>query len=74
VGGRGINRGIREVERECVSVRGGKRKKERVVGQGMYKCVRGREMDKNRVGRERVRGMEGEIVGRGRCMREREYI
>jgi hypothetical protein len=31
VGGRGRDRGSRWVERECVSVRGGKRKKERGV-------------------------------------------
>jgi hypothetical protein len=34
-------------------------------------CEREGEGDKER-GRERVRGRGGEIVGRGRCMRERE--
>jgi hypothetical protein len=56
VGGRGRDRGRRGVERECVSVRGGKRKKERGVGQGVFECVRGRERETKRVGRERVRG------------------
>jgi hypothetical protein len=38
----------------------------------VFECVRGRERETKRVGRERVRGRGGEIVGRGRCMRERE--
>jgi hypothetical protein len=38
----------------------------------VFECVRGRERETKRVGRERVRGRGGEKVGRGRCMRERE--
>ena len=47
-------------------------KKERGVGQGVFECVRGRERETKRVGRERVRGSGGDIVGMGGCMRERE--
>jgi hypothetical protein len=34
--------------------------------------MRGREMEIKREGRDRVRGRGGDIVGRGRSMRERE--
>jgi hypothetical protein len=37
-------------------VRGGKINKEREAGQGVFECVRGRERETKRVGRERVRG------------------
>jgi hypothetical protein len=50
---------------------GGKRKKERGVGQGVCECVRGREREIKREVRDRVRGRGGDIVGRGRSMRER---
>jgi hypothetical protein len=71
VGGRGRDRGRRGVERECVSVRGGKRNKERGFGQGVFECVRGREREKReRVERESER-KGGDIVGRGICMGER---
>jgi hypothetical protein len=39
MGGRGRDRGRMGVDRECVSVRGGKIKKERVLGQGVFECV-----------------------------------
>jgi hypothetical protein len=53
-----------------VSVRGGKRIKYLGYSQGVFECVRGRERETKRVGRERERGRGGEIVGRGRCMRD----
>jgi hypothetical protein len=56
VGGRGRDTGRRGVERECVSVRGGEEKEREGVGQGVFECVRGRERETKRVGRERVRG------------------
>jgi hypothetical protein len=37
----------------------------------VFECVRERERDTRRVGRECVRGRGRDIVGRGRCMRER---
>jgi hypothetical protein len=37
----------------------------------VFECVRGRERETKKEGRERVRGMGGDIVGRSRCMRER---
>jgi hypothetical protein len=48
-----------------VSVRGGKRKKERGDGQGVFECVRGRERETKRGGRERVRGRGGGDRGKG---------
>jgi hypothetical protein len=39
-----------------VSVKGGKSKKERGVGEGLFECVRGRERETHRVGRDRVIG------------------
>jgi hypothetical protein len=54
----------------CECERGGG-EKERGSGEGLFECVRGRERETKRVGRERVRGKGGEKVGRGRCMRER---
>jgi hypothetical protein len=56
VGGRGRDIGRRGVERECVSVRGGKSKKERWVGQGVFEYESGRERETKRECRERVRG------------------
>jgi hypothetical protein len=56
MGGRGRDRGRRGVERECVSVRGGKRNKERAVRQEVFVCEREREREKKRPSRERVRG------------------
>jgi hypothetical protein len=53
----------------------GKINREWRVRQGMFDCVRVRERETNKWGREREseRGRGGEeIVGRGRCMRERE--
>jgi hypothetical protein len=38
----------------------------------VFECVRWRERETKRAGRERVRGRGGEKVGRGRIMRERE--
>jgi hypothetical protein len=52
MGGRGRDRGRRRVERECVSVRGGKRKKERDIGQAVFECVRGRGRLKEHAERE----------------------
>jgi hypothetical protein len=73
MGGRRRDRGRRGVERECVSVRGGKSKKERGVGQEVLECVIGREREIKRVGRVRESERKGgDVVGRGICMRERE--
>jgi hypothetical protein len=51
MGGMGRERYKRGMKRECVSVRGGKRNKERGVGQGLFECVRGRERKTRRGGR-----------------------
>jgi hypothetical protein len=37
----------------------------------VFECVRGRERETKRGGRESVRGRGGDKVGVGRCMRER---
>jgi hypothetical protein len=59
-------------ERMCECDMGGKTRKRGGVTQAVFECVRGREREMKRMGRERVRGRRGEQVGRGRCMRERE--
>jgi len=43
------------------------------VGQGVFDCVRGRERETKKAGRERVRGRGGEKM-KGRCMRESRDI
>jgi hypothetical protein len=58
----------------CECERGGREIKIGGVGQGVFECVRGRYRETKSVGRERVRGRRGDIVGRGRCMRERERV
>jgi hypothetical protein len=70
--GRRRDKGRRGVYIKCVSVRGGKRKKERGVGQGVFECVRWRDRETKRASRERVRGRGGRESGEGRCMRERD--
>jgi len=40
-------------------MRGGKIKKESGVGQGVFECVRGRERETKRAGRERERDRNG---------------
>jgi hypothetical protein len=37
----------------------------------VFECVKGRERETKRVGRERVKGRGGYIVGRRICMREK---
>jgi hypothetical protein len=45
--------------------RGGKRNKERGDGQGLFECVRERERETKREGRERLRGRGGRYSGEG---------
>jgi len=57
-----------------VSVRGGKRNKEREDIQRVFECVRGRVREIKRAGRERVRGRGGIHSGKGYMYeREREH-
>jgi hypothetical protein len=55
----------------CECEMGGRERKRGGLDKGVFECVRGRKRETKRTGRERVRGRGRDIVGRGRCMRER---